>query len=318
QRLLLTVQRAAEQHALRREVVQLRSERAGAADLGSSRAAAELQRTLDLVAAQTSLSVLLVGESGTGKEVVAREVHRRSPVQGGPFVAIDCGALPEPLLESQLFGHKRGAFTGADRDRQGLFQMAHGGTLFLDELGNLAPALQQKLLRALQERAAVPVGGSEPVGFQARLLGATNALLGEDMRAGRFRVALYHRVAEFTLRLPPLRERPDDVLHFARRFLADANAEMGREVRGIAAAAQQVLVQHSWPGNRRGLRSVPRRGVLLCTDGGLGAEHLERRRAPPTPTPAVTPAPSPDDGALPLAERIRRASDALEAEILRQ
>jgi two-component system response regulator HydG len=316
QRLLLTVQRAAEQHALRREVVQLRSERAGAADLGSSRAATELQRTLDLVAEQTSLSVLIVGESGTGKEIVAREIHRRSPVQGGPFVAIDCGALPEPLLESQLFGHKRGAFTGADRDRQGLFQMAHGGTLFLDELGNLAPALQQKLLRALQERAVVPVGGSEPVAFSARLLCATNAMLDEDMRAGRFRVDLYHRVAEFTLRLPSLRERPDDVLHFARRFLADANAEMGREVRGITAAAEQLLLQHAWPGNVRELRNVIRRAVLICTDSELAAEHLELRHETSPPTPA--PAPAPDGSALPLAERIRRASDALEAEILRQ
>jgi DNA-binding NtrC family response regulator len=195
--------------------------------------------------------------------------------------------------------------------------MAHGGTLFLDELGNLAPALQQKLLRTLQERAVVPVGGSDPVAFSARLLCATNALLDEDMRAGRFRVDLYHRVAEFTLRLPPLRERPDDMLHFARRFLADANAEMGREVRGITAAAEQVLLQHAWPGNVRELRNVIRRAVLLCTDSELGAEHLELRREPSPPTPAPAPAPD-DDHALPLAERIRRASDALEAEILRQ
>ena len=313
ERLLLAVRRAAEQSALRREVAELRGRHA--ADFGRSKAAQELLRTLDLVAAQPSLSVLIVGESGTGKEVVAREIHRRSPVAKGPFVAIDCGALPEPLLESQLFGHVRGAFTGADRDRPGLFQTAHGGTLFLDELGNLAPALQQKLLRALQERAVVPVGGREPVPFQARLLCATNAALDGEMRSGRFRVDLYHRVAEFTLRLPPLRERRDDIVPFARRFLADANAELGRQVRGLTAAAEQALRQHDWPGNLRELRNVIRRAVLLCTEAELDPAHLEL--APERPVGAA-PTAAPGPSTLPLAERIRQASEGLEAEILRQ
>ena len=233
QRLLLSVQRAAEQHALRREVQQLRSALpALQLDFGLSPKAQELRRSIELVAPQASLAVLLCGESGTGKEVVARAIHSLSPLAGGPFVAVDCGALPEPLLESQLFGHQKGAFTGADRTRAGLFQMAENGTLFLDELGNLPLSLQAKLLRALQERTVLPVGASEPVPFHARLLGATNSDLQAAVRAGRFRVDLYHRIAEFVVALPALRERPDDVVHFARLFLGEANREMGRHVIG--------------------------------------------------------------------------------------
>ena len=317
QRLLLTVRRAAEQHALRREITALRSAGPGEPiDFGASAAAHELERTIELVAAQPSLSVLLVGESGTGKEVVAREIHRQSQTGQGPFVAIDCGALPEQLMESQLFGHKRGAFTGADRDRPGLFQMAHGGTLFLDELGNLPLPLQAKLLRALQERAVVPVGGSAPVAFQARLLCATNIALDGAVRDGRFRVDLYHRVAEFTLRLPPLRTRPDDVVTFARRFLLEANREMGREIRGMSAAAEQALREQPWPGNLRELRNAIRRAVLLCSDTELDVSDL-RSGDDVAPAPvAVTAGTLGDD--LPLADRIRHASDVLEAQILRQ
>ena len=313
-RLRLTVQRAAEQRALRREVADLRSSRAAQPDFGISQQAHDLRRTLDLVAGQATLSTLIIGESGTGKEVIAREIHRRSTAHAGPFVAIDCGALPEPLMESQLFGHRRGAFTGADKDHSGLFQAADGGTLFLDELGNLPPALQQKLLRALQERAVVPVGGSEPVPFRARLLCATNADLSEDMRSGRFRIDLYHRIAEFTLRLAPLRERAGDILHFAQRFLTEANIEMGRHVLGFQDAAALVLQRHAWPGNLRELRNVIRRAVLLCSDAQLGPEHLGLDN---DPTQGTTRQRSEADAQLPLAERIQHASDALEAEILR-
>ncbi|MBL9077984.1 MAG: sigma-54-dependent Fis family transcriptional regulator, partial [Planctomycetes bacterium] len=201
-RLLLTVRRAAEQHALRRELQQLKNQQnSPQLDFGRSRRAQELRRHLELVAPQTSVSVLLRGESGTGKEVAARALHALSPLASGPFVAVDCGALPEPLLESQLFGHERGAFTGADRARTGLFATADGGTLFLDELGNLPLSLQAKLLRALQERSVMPVGGSQPVPFRARLVCATNADLAADVRAGRFRVDLFHRIAEFQIAL---------------------------------------------------------------------------------------------------------------------
>jgi DNA-binding NtrC family response regulator len=314
ERLLLTVRRAAEQHRLRREVSDLRRSSArGEVDFGPSPASRQLAATIELVAAQPSLAVLLCGESGTGKEVAARAIHARSPAAAGPFVAVDCGALPEPLLESHLFGHVRGAFTGADRARVGLFPMADGGTLFLDELGNLPLSLQAKLLRALQERAVVPVGGREPVPFRARLLAATNNDLGADVQAGRFRLDLYHRVAEFVLPLPPLRSRPDDVLHFATRFLAEANREMGRHVTGFDASASQALVQRSWPGNLRELRNTIRRAVLVAPETQLSAADL----APALPTPPPEPGVSvlgAGDGTL--AERIRSATATLERQIL--
>jgi DNA-binding NtrC family response regulator len=312
-RLLLSVRRAAEQHALRREVHQLRSNLPGAEpDFGSSRSAQELRRTIELVAPQTKLSVLLTGESGTGKEVVARAIHGLSPLASGPFVAVDCGALPEHLLESHLFGHEKGAFTGADRPRPGLFQMADGGTLFLDELGNLPLSLQAKLLRALQERAVMPVGGSEPVPFHARLLCATNSDLGNEVRAGRFRVDLYHRIAEFVVLLPPLRERPEDIVHFARLFLAEANLEMGRNVRGFTPAGEQALRQCPWPGNLRELRNAVRRMVLVGSSLELDACDL--RLGPNAVPESVLVAEA--DSAVSLAERVRLATDALEAQIL--
>ncbi|MFY9342609.1 MAG: sigma-54 dependent transcriptional regulator [Planctomycetota bacterium] len=317
-RLLLSVSRAAEQHALRRELQALRTSGTRAADFGPSRAARELRRQVELVAAQDRVAVLIAGESGTGKEVVARAIHAGSPGRDGPFVAIDCGALPEHLLESQLFGHCKGAFTGADRNREGLFPMADGGTLFLDEIGNLPLPLQAKLLRALQERAVVPVGGSTPVPFRARLLCATNAELKAELAAGRFRVDLYHRIAEFELVLPPLRERPDDVEHFARMFLAEANHELGRSVEGFTASAAQALRGQRWPGNLRELRNVVRRAVLTATARELDATDLALANAPVHDCSAgAAPVLPADDGALPLGERLQKANDALEAEILR-
>jgi DNA-binding NtrC family response regulator len=319
QRLLLSVRRAAEQHALRREVQQLRSAVPQAhLDFGSSRSAQEVRRNIELVAPQATVAVLLSGESGTGKEVAARAIHALSPLAGGPFVAVDCGALPEALMESHLFGHQKGAFTGADRARPGLFQMASGGSLFLDELGNLPLALQAKLLRALQERAVVPVGGSEPVPFSARLLCASNADLPAAVRAGRFRVDLYHRVAEFVLKLPSLRERPEDVVHFARLFLAEANREMGRHVTGFTAAAEQALCRQAWPGNLRELRNVVRGAVLRGLSPELDAGDLALAAGAAEPIDLLTEGPDGDLSDRSLAERLRSASDALEAQILHQ
>ena len=316
-RLLLSVRRAAEQHALRREVKALRSAPVGSTlDFGLSRRAQDLRRHIELVAPQPSVAVLLRGESGTGKEVVARAIHALSPLAQGPFVAVDCGALPEHLLESQLFGHEKGAFTGADRARSGLFPMADGGTLFLDEIGNLPLPLQAKLLRALQERVVVPVGGQTPVPFQARLLAATNADLQAEIAAGRFRVDLFHRIAEFHLMLPPLRERREDVLHFARLFLAEANAELGRSVSGFTAAGEHALQQSAWPGNLRELRNVIRRSVLTCAATSLDSSDLalpdESHGTPAASTPDAT-----GEVDLPLADRLRHATDTMEAEILR-
>ncbi|MCC6670855.1 MAG: sigma-54-dependent Fis family transcriptional regulator [Planctomycetes bacterium] len=315
QRLVLTVQRAAEQRGLRREVDRLRAERGGPrAYFGESAAARELERVVELVAARTSLAVLVLGESGTGKEVVAREIHRRSPQAAGPFVAVDCGALPEPLMESQLFGHRRGAFTGADQDRPGLFRMAEGGTLFLDELGNLPLALQAKLLRTLQERAVTPVGGGEPIPFRTRLLCATNQDLQRDVEAGQFRMDLYHRVAEFVLRIPPLRERPEDIRAFALRFLREANEEMGREVRELSPEALGRLQASPWHGNLRELRNAIRRAVLICPGATLETGEFAPAGEESSPTQGSQPVHG-ESGSL--AERVRRRSDRLEAEILR-
>ena len=314
QRLVLTVQRAAEQRALKREVRQLRTGEDRAPDFGSSSKARELDRTIELVATQASVSVLLVGESGTGKEVVAREIHRRSPVSKGPFVAIDCGALPEQLMESQLFGHKRGAFTGAERDRDGLFHLADGGTLFLDELGNLPLPLQAKLLRALQERKVTPVGGDQAISFRTRLLCATNSPLEEEVKAGRFRMDLYHRVAEFLVVLPPLRSRPEDIRSFARAFLHEANRELGRRVEGFSAAAESWLSAQPWPGNLRELRNAVRRAVLLCPERMLDADGFAGTHEHTAADSTIGDIELHGEG--PLADRVRRASDGLEAKIL--
>lgn len=311
ERLLVTVGRAAERRQLHRELAQLKGRlQQQRVSFGVSEQALALDRTLDLVAPQSTLSLLLQGESGTGKEVLAREIHRRSAFAQGPFVAVDCGALPEPLMESQLFGHRKGAFTGAVQNSAGLFRMAHGGTLFLDELGNLPLSLQAKLLRVLQERAVVPVGGGEPVPFEARLICATNARLQDDVQAGRFRIDLFHRIAEFSLEVPPLRTRPEDVLHFARHFLLEANAEMGRQLTGFAAGAEAQLLGHSWHGNLRELRNAIRRAVVLCVGDSLDSLDLGDEVAMPQETVVTS------DPSLPLTERIRRASDALEAQIL--
>ena len=314
ERLLVTTSRAAEQRRLRRELEELRGQlRTRNLSFGTSEKARELDRTLDLVADQGSLSVMLIGESGTGKEVVAREIHKRSPVNAGPFVAVDCGALPEQLMESQLFGHKKGAFTGADRDRPGLFRMADGGTLFLDELANLPLSLQAKLLRALQERVVAPVGGGQPVPFDARLIGATNANLTDAVDRGEFRLDLYHRICEFTITLPPLRERKEDIGPFAEFFLHEANKDMGRHVDSITEPALEAMRSYSWPGNLRELRNAIRRAMVVCSGRELDLGDLDLGPGDGEETRAT----ADGDRDLSLKDRVQRATDALEAQIIR-
>jgi DNA-binding NtrC family response regulator len=318
ERLLVTARRAAEQHRLHREIESLKGQlesRSHTVSFGSSAPAQELGRTLELVSRQGAVAVMLFGESGTGKEVAAREIHRRGSSPDGPFVAVDCGALPEQLMESQLFGHKKGAFTGADRDRQGLFMMADNGTLFLDELGNLPLGLQAKLLRALQERTVVPVGGGTPVPFHARLISATNSNLIDAVDRGEFRLDLYHRVCEFAISLPPLRDRPEDIEHFASLFLGEANHDMGRHVESLSPDAVAALKAAAWPGNLRELRNVIRRAMVVCSGRELVAVDLHilesRADAPTTPLPN-------DASTAPLAVRIQKATDSLEAQIIQQ
>lgn len=230
---------------------------------GHSPVARDLYRLVSLVA-PTPMSVLIIGASGTGKEYVAHRIHEQSTRHAGPFVALDCGALTKELAASELFGHMKGAFTGATENKTGVFEQASGGTLFLDEVGNLSYDVQVQLLRALQERRIRPVGGTEERPIDIRLVCATNENLPEAILRGAFREDLYHRINEFTLHMPLLRERGEDVLEFARYFLAQANAELNRHIVDFAPDAQQALMGYAWPGNLREMRNVVVRAALLA------------------------------------------------------
>jgi transcriptional regulator with GAF, ATPase, and Fis domain len=239
------------------------------------------------VAAPHKVSVLLQGETGTGKEVLSRIVHRLSDRREGAFVVQDCGALTETLLESELFGHVRGAFTGAVADHPGLFVMADRGTVFLDEIENTTPSLQAKLLRVLETGEVRPVGGSQVRRVDVRLVTASNRNLEAEVRAGRFRGDLFFRLNTFTVEVPPLRARQDDLLGLARSFVELFNHSHRKNVIGLSARAERQLLSGAWPGNVRELRNVIERAVLLCPTGALiDVEHLPRlSQAPPTASP---------------------------------
>jgi transcriptional regulator with GAF, ATPase, and Fis domain len=224
--------------------------------------------------AATESTVLVTGESGTGKEVVARYLHRGSPRARGPFVAINCAALPEQLLESELFGHERGAFTGALQARAGRIEQAAGGVLFLDEIGEMSPAVQAKLLRVLQEREFQRVGGTRTLRADVRVVAATNRDPRRAIESGAFREDLYYRLSVFELHLPPLRERPEDVLVLAEAFLEEIGRSVGRPAAGISEDARERLLAHSWPGNVRELKNAIERAVILCRGGLVTGEHL--------------------------------------------
>lgn len=232
---------------------------------GKSAAARQLYSHVSLVA-PTPMSVLILGASGTGKEHVARRIHRESRRAKGPFVAIDCGALHKELAASEFFGHVKGSFTGAVSDKTGAFVEADGGTLFLDEVGNLGYDVQVQLLRALQERRVRPVGGTVERAVDIRLVCATNEDLGAAVERGEFREDLFHRINEFTLRMPELRERGADLMLFADFFLRQANRELERSVKGFDARAAEMLARHDWPGNLRELKNVVKRACLMATD----------------------------------------------------
>ena len=249
--------------------------------------------------AAAATTVLLTGESGTGKEVVARAIHQASARADRPFVALNCAALPETLVESELFGHERGAFTGADRLKRGRFELAAGGTLFLDEIGELTPAVQAKLLRVLQERQYERVGGTTTLAADFRLIAATNRDLERAVAEGRFRQDLYYRVAVFRIHLPTLRERGEDVLLLADHFVRDLGGEMEGPQARFSDEAREVLVAHSWPGNVRELQNAIERALILAEGAIISAEHLEIVRRPlrDDTTPTVTAAPKADETA---------------------
>lgn len=239
--------------------------------MGPSRQMEKIVQQIKQVA-DSPLTILIEGETGTGKELVARATHQLSARCKKPFVALDCGAIPETLIESELFGYEKGAFTGAHQRKEGQFSLADSGTLFLDEIVNLPLSIQAKLLRALQERQVLPLGSKQSIVVDARIIAASNLRLDEEMRAGRFRQDVYYRLNEFVITLPPLRER-DDILHLANDFLAEASMEFARACREISEAAAQRLLQYRWPGNVRELRNVIRRAILMASDV-IEPEHL--------------------------------------------
>jgi DNA-binding NtrC family response regulator len=225
------------------------------------------------VASQRS-TVLVQGESGTGKELVARAIHFSGDRGEGPFVAVSCAALAETLLESELFGHEKGSFTGALAQRKGKFELADGGTLFLDEIGDISPKLQVDLLRVLQERRFFRVGGTTEIAVDVRVVAATHRDLEADVREGRFRDDLFYRLNVINIRIPPLRERREDVPLLAQEFLDRLSHELGREVSGISEEALRVLMDHDWPGNVRELENAVERALVTCKTGVLGAEDF--------------------------------------------
>ncbi|MCI7476060.1 MAG: sigma-54 dependent transcriptional regulator [Prevotella sp.] len=240
---------------------------------GKSEASRQLYSYVELVA-PTPMSVLILGASGTGKEYVAHRIHDLSQRHDRPFFALDCGAIPRDVAASEFFGHKKGAFTGADADKRGAFEIANGGTLFLDEVGNLSYEVQVQLLRALQERRIRPVGGTKEIDIDIRLVCATNENLEEAVSEGRFREDLYHRINEFTIYMPKLSERGSDLFLFADLFSRHANEELNRNVEGFYSGAAEMLASHSWPGNLRELNNVVKRAVLLTRGSQITTAEL--------------------------------------------
>jgi DNA-binding NtrC family response regulator len=258
--------------------------------------------------AETDLTVLIRGESGTGKELVAQALHEASARRGGPFVAVNCAAISRELVESELFGHEKGAFTGAEARRIGRFEAAHGGTIFLDEIGDMAPDTQAKVLRVLQERSFERVGGVKPIAVDVRVVAATHRDLEKDVAARRFREDLYYRLKVVEIRLPPLRERPEDLPALAERFLAQLAERLGRPRKHLAPAALAALARHPWPGNARELRNVIEQSAVLAAGEEIGAADLHLGPGAPLAESA--------SGERPFAEAKRAAVEGFEREFL--
>ncbi|MGC1676309.1 MAG: sigma-54 dependent transcriptional regulator [Candidatus Binataceae bacterium] len=284
--LTLVVERALEDRRLRREVIRLRDELAERYGLDtivtrSPRMRAQLEILRQM--ADSPASVLITGESGVGKDLFARALHYHSARRAGPFVAINCAAIPDALLESELFGYERGAFTDARQSKTGLFQAAAGGTIFLDEIGELPQALQAKLLRVLEDHRVRPIGATHETPVDVRVVAATNAKLEAAIAAGRFRADLYYRVATVTIAIAPLRERPEDIAMLARHFAARAAAESGHTPPAIADDALDLLMRHPWPGNVRELQNAIQYALVLSTGDQITRDDLPPRIAGSNP-----------------------------------
>jgi len=272
-----------------------------------------LKRAMQVAATETTVS--LQGESGTGKEVIARFIHRASARHAGPFVAINCAALPEQLLESELFGYERGAFTGAQQAKPGQIEMASAGVLFLDEVSEMLPAAQAKLLRVLQEREFLRLGGTRPIKASVRVIAATHRDLRDAVARGAFREDLYYRLQVFDIRIPPLRDRASDIPLFVDALLEDIGRSMGGSPQGVTPEARGMLLAHSWPGNVRELRNVLERAAILCEGGFITPRHLSLEAAPMAPVQ-----PANDLGATErrTIERVLRETDGNKAKAARR
>ncbi len=277
---LLTLRKAEERESLRRENRALRQEirRESMFDeiLAKSAPMQAIFKTIAKVA-DYKTTALITGESGVGKELVARAIHNRSSRRGGPFVAVNCGAIPEPLLESELFGYRRGAFTDAVSDKAGLFEQADGGTLLLDEIGELPLSLQVKLLRVLQEETIRRLGDTKDTKVDIRILAATHRDLSAETKAGRFREDLYYRINVLAIPIPPLRERREDIPLLCEHFVARNNARFGMNIRGIDPEARRLLLEYGWPGNVRELENTIERAMVLCERDTIGVDDLPER-----------------------------------------
>jgi two-component system response regulator AtoC len=277
---LLVLRKAEEREALRRENralrQEIRKENLFEDILAKSPQMEAIFRTISKIA-EYKTTALITGESGVGKELVARAIHRRSNRRGGPFIAVNCGAIPETLLESELFGYKKGAFTDASVDRAGLFEQANHGTLLLDEIGELPLSLQVKLLRVLQEETIRRLGDTKDMKIDVRILAATHRDLGAETRAGRFREDLYYRINVLPIAIPPLRERREDIPILIDHFFSRNNARFGTHIRGLDAESRRLLLEYNWPGNVREVENTIERAMVLCEKDTIGVDDLPER-----------------------------------------
>jgi len=269
EKIIIVLKNALSELKLKREINALRTDGKGRTLLSELMGSSdEIKKVFNQVnhVAPTDFTVIIYGETGSGKELIARAIHNQSSRSEGKIVTIDCGALPETLLESELFGYEKGAFTGAEKRKEGYVERASGGTLFLDEIGNLSLQMQGKLLRAIEERRIKRLGGKDDIEIDVRIIVAGNKKLGELVRTEEFREDLFHRLNEFTIEIPALRNRRRDIIHLSKRFLNDINVELNKSITGFSTSAIESLFNYNWPGNVRELKNVIRKAVLLCSD----------------------------------------------------
>ena len=275
--LILTIKKSLQTQYLSREVENLRkrlSQRLAIEEvMGESPQIKRVLKQVEIIA-PTNMTVILQGESGTGKELITNMIHQKSKRCDKPFIAIDCGAIPETLVESELFGYEKGAFTGADDRREGKFEQANGGSLFLDEIANLSDAIQMKLLRVIEERKLQHLGGKRDIKIDVRIIVATNTNLSEATRAGKLREDFFYRLNEFYIELPALRERKEDIPILAKYFLDEANQELNKKIEGFSSETMKLLLNYHWPGNVRELKNAVKKSVLLTNSNIIGPAHI--------------------------------------------